>query len=256
MASFASSAVSLKLLATAMCQAHEDPADSERCGRPVGSLTRLGILASGEFDEEAAADLVGACSRCGAEKARGTICGSAVQSHLPATEASREDEMCRWSDPPFAVRLDDEFPAVGTELEAVLFNAADPGARARVVEPQLARGQVVLLHERIRENPTEGQAAARHDDAHVERRTSGRVQDALRSRLIRLVRSRYEPDEGDEAGEQGQRDNDQPNLPGWLHATHDRGRSWRWSSDGGCAGAVLKNEYFQTERGEVQSPYD
>ena len=199
-----------------MWRAHEAPADGERCRRPVGSLPRLGILAGGEFDEEAAAELVGACPRGGAEIAGGTIGGSAVQSHLPAPETRREHEMRPWRDPPLAVGLDEEFPAVGVELEAVVSDAADLGTTARVVEPQLAGGKVVLLHEPIREDPAEGQAAARHDDAHLERRASGRVRDALPNRL---VRSRCEPDEPGEAGEQRQRYNDQRCLNACLHAT-------------------------------------
>ena len=65
-------------LATAVWQTHEAPADGERCRRPIDSLPRLGILAGGEFDEEAAVEFVGAGPRGGAEKAGGTICGSAV----------------------------------------------------------------------------------------------------------------------------------------------------------------------------------
>jgi len=213
-------------------RARETPADGERCRRPVGSLPRLGILAGGEFDEEAAVELVGACPRGGAEIAGGPICGSAVQSQPPAPETQREHEVRPWSDPPFAVSLDEEIPAVGGELEAVVFDADDLGARARVVEPQLAGGTVELSYEPIRKDPAEGQAGARHDDAHLERRASGRVRDALGDRFIRLVRSRCEPDEAGEAGEQRQRDNDQRCLHRSLHAIHDRDRSWRWSSDG------------------------
>ncbi len=153
--------------------AHEAPADGERCRRPLDSLPRLGILAGGEFDEEAAAEIVGACPRGGAELADTGIRRSAVQSHPPAPETQREHEVRSWSDAPFAVGLDGEIPAVGPELEAVVFDAADLGATARVVEPQLAGRTVELLHERIREDSAEGQAGARHDDAHLERRASG-----------------------------------------------------------------------------------
>jgi hypothetical protein len=215
-------------------RAHEAPADGERCRRPLDGLPRLGILAGGEFDEEAAAELVGACPRGGAEIAGGTICGLAAQSHLPAPKTQREHEARLWSDPPFAVGLNEEVPTVGSELDAVVADAADLGATTRVVEPQLAGGTVELLHERIRENPAEGQAQARHDDAHLERRASGRVRDALPNRLVQLVRSRYEPDEAGETDEQRQRDNDQRCLDGFLHATQDHRRSWRWSSEGGA----------------------
>ena len=125
-------------LATAVWHALEAPVDGERCWRPLDDLPRLGIFAGGEFDEEAAVELVGACPRGGAEIAGGTICGSAAQSHLPAPETQREHEVSPWSDPPFAVGLDEEVPAVGAELEAVVSDAADLGATARVVEPQLA----------------------------------------------------------------------------------------------------------------------
>jgi hypothetical protein len=90
----------------------------------------------------AAALLVGACPRGGAEIAGGTICGSAAQPHLPASETQREHEVRPWSDAPFAVGLDQEVPAVGAELDAVVSDAADLGATARVVEPQLAGGTV------------------------------------------------------------------------------------------------------------------
>ncbi len=179
-----------------MWQALEAPADGERCRRPLDSLPRIGILAGGEFDEEATAELVGACPRGGAEIAGGAICGSAAQSHLPAPESQREHEARLWSDPPSAVGLDEEVPTIGAELEAVVSDAADLGATAPMVEPQLAR----------------------HDDAHLERRALGRVRDALGDRLVRL---RSEPDEEGEAGEQHQRDNDQRCLHGFLHATQD-----------------------------------
>ena len=198
-------------LATARWQAREAPANGKRRRRPLDSLPRLGILAGGEFDEEAAAEFIGACPRVGAEIAVGTICGSAVQSHLPAPETRRKHEMRHWRDPSFDVGLDEEFPAIGAELEAVVSAPADLGARARVVEPQLAGGKVVLSHEPIREDPAEGQAAARHDDVHLECRALGRIKDVLPNRLAR-VRSRSEPDQAGEAGEQRQRDNHQRRL--------------------------------------------
>ena len=160
-------------LATAVWQAHEAPADGERCWWPLDGLPRLGVFAGGELDEEAAVGLVGACPRGGAEIAGGSICGSAVQSHLPAPETQREHEARSWSNAPFAVGLDEEVPAVGAELEAVVSDADYLGSRARVVEPQLAGGTVELSHEPIREDPAEGQAGARHDDAHLERRAPG-----------------------------------------------------------------------------------
>ncbi|MDT4965668.1 MAG: hypothetical protein QOJ64_405 [Acidobacteriota bacterium] len=212
-----------------MRQSLEAPADGERRRRPVGGLSRIGIRTGGEFDEEAAAELVGACPGSGAEIAGGNIRGSAVQSHLPAPETEREHEVRPWSDPPFAVGLDEEVPAVGGELEAVGFGAANPGATARVVEPQFTRGTVKLFHEPIREDPAEGQAGARHDDAHIERRGSGRVRDALPKELVRPARSRSQPDEVGKAREQHRRDNDQRCLHGFLHATQDHRRSWRWS---------------------------
>src|SRR5258705_7231882 len=134
---------------------HEAPADGERCRRPLDSLPRLGILAGGEFDEEAAVKLVGACPRGGAEITGGGICGSAAQSHLPAPESQREHEARPWSDPPFAVGLDEEVPSVGSELDAVVSDAADLCATARMVEPQLAGGTVELSHDPIREDPGE-----------------------------------------------------------------------------------------------------
>ena len=92
-------------LATALLEPLEAPADGERCRRPVGSLPRLGILAGGEFDEEAAVELIGACSRGGVERTSGRICGSVAQSHLSAPETQREHEVRPWSDAPFAVGL-------------------------------------------------------------------------------------------------------------------------------------------------------
>src|SRR5258705_10741474 len=109
----------------AVCQALEAPADSEWCRRPLYGLPRLGIFAGGELDEEAAAELVGACPRGGVEMADTGIRGSAAQFHLPAPELQREHEARPWSDPPFAVDLDEEIPAVGAELQAVVSDAAD-----------------------------------------------------------------------------------------------------------------------------------
>lgn len=149
---------------------HEAPADGERRRRPIDGLPRLGILASGEFDDEAAAELVGAGPRRGVEIAGGTICGSAAQSHLPAPESQREHEVRTRSDPPFAVGLDEEVPTVGPELDAVVFDAADLSATACVVEPQLAGGTVKFPHEPIREDSGEGAGQPWHDDAHLERR--------------------------------------------------------------------------------------
>ena len=168
-----------------MWLAHEAPADGERCRRPLNSLPRVGILAGGEFDEEAADELVGAGALAGAEIAAGAICGLAAQSHLPAPQSQREHEARPWCDPAFAVSLDQEIPTVGAEFDAVVSDAADPGSTAPVVEPQLAGGAVELAHERIGENPAEGSGQPRHNDAHLERRALGRIQDAVGDRLVR-----------------------------------------------------------------------
>jgi hypothetical protein len=207
--------------------------DGERCRRPIDGLPRLGIFAGGELDKEATVELVGAYPRDGVEITDGGIRGSAAQSHPLAPETQREHEARPGSDATFAVGLDEEVPAVGPKLEAVVFNAADLGATARVVETQLAGRTVEPLHERIREDPAEGQGEARHDDVHLERRASGRVRAARANRLDRLVRSRSEHDEQDEAREHRHRDDDQRCLYGSLHAIHDRGRSWRWSNEAG-----------------------
>lgn len=161
-------------LAAVVWGGDEPPADSERSRRPVGSLTRLGILAAGEFDEEAAAKLVGVWPRDGVNIALGRIGGLAVQFHLPAPESQRKQESRRWSDAPFAVSRDDEVQTFGKEIETVGFNA-DLGAGAGVVEPHFAGSTVQLFHEPIRKDATEWQTGARHDDAHIERRASGCV---------------------------------------------------------------------------------
>ena len=80
-----------------------------------------------------------------------------------------------WSDAPFVVGLDEEGPAIGPEFNAVAFDVADVGARARVIKPQLAGCTAELLHERIRKDSAEGQTEARHDDAHRERWSLGIV---------------------------------------------------------------------------------
>lgn len=74
-------------------RADEAPADRERCRWPVGALPRLGILAVGERDEEAAAELVGAYPRGGAEIAGGTIGWAAVESQPRASETQRKHEV-------------------------------------------------------------------------------------------------------------------------------------------------------------------
>jgi hypothetical protein len=106
-------------------RAHEAPADGERRRRPIGGLLRFGILAGGELDEEAAAELVGSGSRAGAEIAGSTICGSAAQSQMLTPECQREHEACRWSDPPFAVGLDKKIPAIGAEFNASAIMISD-----------------------------------------------------------------------------------------------------------------------------------
>ena len=121
-----------------MWQAREASPDGERRRRPFNDLPRLGIFAGGKLDQEAAVEHFGAGARGGLEIAGGPISWSAAQRSLPFREQDREHEACPWSDPTFAVDLEQEIPAVGAEFEAVLSDAADPGARARVVEPQLA----------------------------------------------------------------------------------------------------------------------
>ena len=119
-------------------QAREASPDGERRWRPLNDLPRLGIFAGGKLDQEAAVEHVGAGPRSGLEIAGGTISWSAAQRPLPFREQDREDEACPWSDATFAVGLEQEVPAVGAKFEAVLSDAADPRASARVVEPQLA----------------------------------------------------------------------------------------------------------------------
>lgn len=193
-----------------MWQPLETPADSERRRRPLDDLPRLDILAGGELDEEAAVKLVGTCPRGGAEIAGGPVCGSAAQRPLPFRELHRVDKARPWSDPLFAVGLDEEVPAVGAEREAVVFDAADLGATARVVKPPLA-ARLQLLLERGREEPEEGPGEARLHDMHRERRAWGRVRDVRGDRLV------PSQSEHDEAGEQRQRDDDQR----FLHSTVD-----------------------------------
>jgi len=63
---------------------------------------------------------------------------SAAQRPLYLRELHRKDEARPGSDPPFLVYLDEEVPTLGAELDSILSNAANPGARARMIEPQLA----------------------------------------------------------------------------------------------------------------------
>ena len=152
----------------------EAAANGERPRWPLNRPARVGVLAAGEFDEEAAGEFLGTGARGGAEIAGRTICGAAVQSHLPAPESDGEYEMRRLSDPPFGVGLDREFPAVGAELEAVWSNANNLGAVAGVIETQLAGCTVELLDEPIRKDSAEGPGHPGHDDAHRERRARRR----------------------------------------------------------------------------------
>ena len=161
------------ILTTAGWQVRETPADGERCRRPLDSLSRFSIFAVGEFDEEAAVELAGACPRGGVERAGGTICGPAIQPHVPAPESQRKHEVRSWTDPPFAVGLNEEVPAIGAELKPVGSNAAYSGARARMIEPQLAGGTVHLLYDPIREDPAEGPSQPGYDNSHLERWVAG-----------------------------------------------------------------------------------
>jgi len=99
----------------------------------------------------------------------GLFCGSAAQAPQPAHELHREHEARPRSDPPFAVGLDKEVPAVGAELEAIGGDAADLGAAAGVVEPQLVGREP---EDPVRKEPEEGPSGARFHDAHLERRAS------------------------------------------------------------------------------------
>ena len=108
----------------------------ERCRRPRDVLPRLDILAGGQLDDEAAIHLAGSLRRGGLERASGPICWSATQAQLSFCELDREQETRSWSDPPFVVGHDEEVPAFGAELEAIVFDAADFGAGAQVIEPQ------------------------------------------------------------------------------------------------------------------------
>ena len=115
-------------------QSLESPADSERCWRPLDDLPRLGILAGGEFDEEASVERAGACLYGVVEIAHGLVCGSAAQRPLPFRQFDGEHEARPRSDPSLAVYLDEEVPAIGAEFKAVVPDAAAPGTTARVVE--------------------------------------------------------------------------------------------------------------------------
>jgi hypothetical protein len=62
-------------LATALCKTREAAADGEECRGPLDGLPRVGFCAVGEFDEELAVELVGACPRCCVETAHARSAG-------------------------------------------------------------------------------------------------------------------------------------------------------------------------------------
>ena len=128
----------LELDRLSLWQAREASPNGERRRRPLDDLPRLGIFAGGELDEEAAIEHVGAGPRGGVEIAGGPIPWSAAQRPLSFREQDREHEACPWSEPTFAVGFEQEVPAIGAEFEVVLTDHPDPGARACLVEPQLA----------------------------------------------------------------------------------------------------------------------
>ncbi len=130
--------ISLDRYRWSLWQAREASPDGKRRRRPFDDLPRLGIFAGGKLDEEAAVEHVGAGARGGLEISGGSISWSAAQRPLPFREQDRKHEACPWTDPTFAVGLEQEIPAFGAEFEVVLSDHLDPGARARVVEPQLA----------------------------------------------------------------------------------------------------------------------
>lgn len=68
--------------------------------------------------------------------------------------------------PPVGVEDEDQIPAVRAEFEAPGADAADGGAGVRRLEPQVRLEPKELW----RKDPTEGQAEARPDDLHHERR--------------------------------------------------------------------------------------
>ena len=114
-------------------QPGEISAYRQRTVRPLGSLSGFNINAPHNLDNKAALDLA-RVRPFGVEITHGRICRPAVEFMRRSADCDGECYVCRWSEPPFAISLDQKIPAtLCTELKAVRCNVADSDAGAVLV---------------------------------------------------------------------------------------------------------------------------
>ena len=111
--------------------------EDEGLRRPTEGLPRVGILAAGELDVEAAAEFTGLGQRGDAERTDGRIAGPAAHPPEALLEHELEDHLSLGGHPAVSVEDEDQIPVVSAEFEAPGADAADGGAGARRFEPQV-----------------------------------------------------------------------------------------------------------------------
>jgi hypothetical protein len=95
------------------------------------------MLAAGELDVEAAAELSGLGQRGGAERTDGRIAGPAAHTLQLLLEHELEDHVGFGGRLPVSVEDEDQVPVVSAEFKAPGTDAADGGTGARRFEPQV-----------------------------------------------------------------------------------------------------------------------
>ena len=193
---------SASLIAVVQREPVEAPVEEEGLRWPTEGRPRVCIFAASQLDVETAAEFTGLGQRGQTEQTDGRIGGPAAHPPQALLEGELEDHLGLGGHAPVAVEDDDQIPVVRTEFEAPGTDAADGGAGARRVEPQVRLEPEDLQ----REDPAERQADARPDDLHHERRTRRRPGDDGGDRTVRPEDDGGNADDDAEAGLQHQRE--------------------------------------------------
>ena len=176
--------------------------EDEGIRRPTEGLSRVGMLAAGELDVEAAAEFTGLGRRSSAERTDGRIAGPAAHPPQLLHEHELEDHLGLGGHLPVSVEDEDQIPVVSAEFEAPGADAADGGAGARRFEPQVRLEPKELW----RKDPAERQAEARPDDLHHEGRTRRGPRDDGGDRTVRPIDDEGEADDDGKTDQQRQRE--------------------------------------------------
>ncbi|PIV81605.1 hypothetical protein COW53_03500 [bacterium CG17_big_fil_post_rev_8_21_14_2_50_64_8] len=92
--------------------------DDKGFRRPIEGFPRVGILATGELDVEAAAEFTGFGRRSGDERADDRVAGPAAHPPEALLEFEFEGHLGLANHPPVGVDNEDQIPAVSAEFDA------------------------------------------------------------------------------------------------------------------------------------------